>query len=122
MKTSIKDIVQYTTLDGSLIQELMHPDRHGNRNLSFALAVIEEGKDTELHRHHVSEEICHLVQGGGLMTLGEEQFSVQAGDTICILPGVSHKIINTRNESLKIFCCCAPPYSRSDTEILQERE
>jgi mannose-6-phosphate isomerase-like protein (cupin superfamily) len=121
VRTSIHAISQYTTLDGSLIRELMHPDTHGNRNQSLALAVIEQGGRTELHMHHASEEIYHILQGRGVMTLGDEQFSVQAGDTICIQPGVLHRIINTWNESLRIFCCCAPPYSHSDTEILQER-
>lgn len=105
-------------MDGSLIRELMHPDTHGNRNQSFAEAVIEEGKSTGLHRHQVSEEIYHVVQGKGLMTLGDDQFPIQAGDTICIHPGVLHRVVNTANESLKFFCCCAPPYSHSDTEIL----
>ncbi len=120
MKTSIKNIQSYQTKDGSLIHELMHPDIHGNRNMSFALAVIGAGISTLLHKHHASEEIYHFVQGKGLMTLGDDQFSVEAGDTVCIRPGVCHSVVNTWYDSLKIFCCCAPPYSHSDTEILGE--
>lgn len=120
MKTSIKNIQPYQTKDGSLVHELMHPDIHGNRKMSFALATIEAGISTVLHKHHASEEIYHFVQGKGLMRLGNDHIYVEAGDTVCIRPGVLHSVVNTGFDLLKIFCCCAPPYSHSDTEILQE--
>jgi mannose-6-phosphate isomerase-like protein (cupin superfamily) len=118
MKTSMKNIQPYLTKDGSMIRELMHPDMHGSRNLSFAVAEIEPGRATDLHRHALSEEIYHVTGGEGMMTFGKEYFSIQTGDTICIQPGTPHKVLNTGKEPLRILCCCAPPYSHSDTEIL----
>lgn len=118
MKTSSKTIRPYLTKDGSVVRELMHPEKHGCRNLSFAEAEIEKGRSTVLHRHRGSEEIYHVTAGAGLMTLGSEQFPIYPGDTICILPGVPHWVMNTGKESLRILCCCAPPYAHDDTEIL----
>lgn len=118
MKTSMNNIQPYLTKDGSLIRELMHPDMNGSRNLSFAEAEIEKGKATALHRHLLSEEIYHVTRGEGMMTLGREHFSIHSGDTICIYPGTPHRVVNSGNEPLRILCCCAPPYSHSDTEIL----
>jgi len=121
MKTSYSEIQPYVTKDGSLIRELMHPDFHGNRDLSFAQAIIEPGGETKLHAHNISEEIYHIVQGTGIMTLGRDRFPVVPGDTICILPGLPHKMENTGREPLIILCCCTPPYSHADTEIGVER-
>lgn len=118
MKTEYSKIRPYTTKDGSVIRELMHPDIHGNRNQSLAEATIPPGSVTFLHRHHNSEEIYHITQGNGVMTLGDKKFDVTVGDTICIPPGTPHKVQNTGKTPLKLLCCCAPPYSHDDTELL----
>lgn len=121
MKTTLNAIKPYTTKDGSLIRELLHPAVHGNCNLSFAQAVVEPGCATAAHVHKVSEEIYHVARGSGLMTLGEDQFSIGPGDTVCILPNRIHCVVNTGREPLIIYCCCAPPYSHEDTEMCAER-
>jgi len=116
--TTRKESRPYITKDGSEIRELMHPDVHGNRNQSLAEAIIHPGCETELHLHHLSEELYYILSGSGQMTLGERVFSVAAGETICIEPGVRHKIKNTDNQDLIILCCCSPPYSHDDTKLL----
>jgi mannose-6-phosphate isomerase-like protein (cupin superfamily) len=118
MKSIYREVGAYVTKDGSTIRELMHPSVHGNRNQSFAEAIVEPGAHTALHRHVVTEEIYHVTAGEGRMTLGDAQFPVRAGDTICIPPGTGHCIENTGTEKLKILCACAPAYAHEDTELL----
>lgn len=112
------EVKPYVTQDGSLIRELMHPSVHGNVRLSLAEAVVPAGERTHLHRHRTSEEIYHILRGSGLVTLGEQTFPVETGDSICILPNTAHCIENTGTEPLKILCCCAPAYEHEDTEVL----
>ena len=118
MKTRYRDIHPYPTKDGSTIRELLHPAHHGNRNQSLAEAIVAPGAVTTLHRHHSSEELYHIITGRGRMTLGDETFDVAPGDTVCIPPGTPHGIANTGSEALRILCCCAPPYTHDDTELL----
>ena len=118
MKTVYASITPYITKDGSHIRELMHPSLHGNRAQSFAEATVEPGAKTALHRHRVTEEIYHVTQGAGRMTLGQQQFPVAAGDTICILPGTAHCIECVGEVALKILCACSPAYAHEDTELL----
>lgn len=118
MKTQYADILPYVTKDGSEIRELMHPSVHGNRAQSLAEATVPPGGETLLHRHRVTEELYHVTQGTGLMTLGGETFEVRAGDTICIPPGTPHKIRCTGSEPLKVLCACAPAYAHDDTELV----
>lgn len=117
-KTSIGKIKPFTTADGSTIRELMHPLQHGNQNQSLAEAVIAVGSITRLHQHHNSEELYHVIQGKGEMTLGGKRFSVKVGDTICIRPATPHQIRNIGKVDLKILCCCSPQYSNADTELI----
>ena len=118
MLTHYQQIENYITKDGSTIRELMHPDVHANRNQSLAEATIPAGIQTELHLHKKSEEIYHITQGEGIMSLGENQFQVSVGDTICIPPNTPHQISNTSNNDLVILCACSPAYSHEDTVII----
>lgn len=116
--THYADVPAYVTKDGSLIRELMHPAQHGAHNQSLAEAIVHPGQKTALHRHLQSEELYHISAGEGWMTLGEENFAVKRGDTICIAPGTPHCIENTGTSELRILCSCAPAYAHTDTEIL----
>ncbi len=120
MKTRYTEIPVYTTKDGSEIRELMHPAVHGNRLQSLAEATVAPGCRTLRHRHALTEELYHVTSGRGLMILGEARFEVGAGDTVHIAPGTPHCIEALGEESLTILCCCTPPYSHEDTELLED--
>jgi mannose-6-phosphate isomerase-like protein (cupin superfamily) len=122
MHTRYADIPVYQTKDGSQIRELMHPDRHGNRAQSLAEAIVAVGQETLLHKHVRTEELYHISAGRALMTLGDERFEVEVGDTVLIPPGTPHCIRNLGAEPLRILCSCAPAYSHDDTLLLTGAE
>lgn len=113
-----KKIKPFTTLDGSEIRELMHPNVQGNKSQSLAEAIIKPEQTTVLHRHIKSEELYFILQGEGKMQLEDKIFMVSEGDTICIPPGTNHCIENIGKKNLKILCCCSPAYADDDTEII----
>lgn len=108
----------FVTKDGSLIRELMHPEKHASRVQSLAEATVPIGCETLLHLHRASEELYHFTRGEGRMTLGAETFEVRPGDTVCIPPGTPHRLENTGTEPLVLLCCSSPAYSHEDTELL----
>ncbi len=118
MKSAWRDTTAFITKDGSTIRELMHPAIHGNRLQSLAEATVLPDASTQLHRHQTTEEIYHFTAGTGRMRLGDEEFAVTAGDTVCIPPGTAHRLHNTGQEPLRLLCSCSPPYSDADTELL----
>ncbi|WP_440947348.1 cupin domain-containing protein [Methanosarcina sp. T3] len=118
-KTRYEMVEPYITKDGSIIRELMHPAVHGNSNQSLAEAIVPVGGETLLHRHRLTEEIYHITEGSGIMTLGSEEFEVRKGDSIRIAPGTPHRVRNPGEKELKILCCCAPAYSHEDTELME---
>jgi mannose-6-phosphate isomerase-like protein (cupin superfamily) len=119
LKTEYENVEPYITKDGSIIRELMHSTVHGNSNQSIAEATVPAGGKTTLHKHGLTEEIYHITEGSGIMTLGSEKFEVRKEDSICIQPGTPHRIRNTGEKELKILCCCVPAYSHEDTELME---
>jgi mannose-6-phosphate isomerase-like protein (cupin superfamily) len=119
-KISTNDIEPYVTKDGSLIREIIRPSRLEDARMSLAEATLKEGCSTFLHIHRTSEEIYHILSGKGAMTLGDEKFDVEPGDSIFIMPGTPHRIENLGDRPLRILCCCYPPYEHEDTEIVDK--
>jgi len=114
------ELERYITKDNSSICELMHPKQHHNRNQSLAHAIVKPGLETQLHYHAKSEELYHILQGNGLMTIADDYFAVESGDTLCIPPLSPHKIKNTGQMDLVFLCCCSPAYSHADTCIVPD--
>ena len=120
MKSNRSAVDAYVTKDRSVIRELMHPSVQGNRAQSLAEATLPPGAVTLLHRHAITEEIYHFISGEGWMTLGNERFAVRAGDTVCISPGLAHRLENPGGADLVLLCSCSPAYNHDDTELLSE--
>ena len=109
------NIFSYVTKDHSTIWELYHPQYSPVKDVSVAEALVEPGRDTELHRHRRSQEIYYILEGEGEMRLGDETFKVKRYDAILIPPGMPHSVKNEGKSGLRMLCVCAPPYSHEDT-------
>ncbi len=121
VNSTLKNVSPYITRDQSEIRELIHPSLHDNQAQSLAEAVVKPAQTTQLHRHHKTEEIYHITQGQARMTLGDDCFYVNVGDSIHIPPGSSHCIENTGSDDLHFLCMCSPAYSHDDTELLETK-
>ncbi|HLY50839.1 MAG TPA: cupin domain-containing protein [Solirubrobacteraceae bacterium] len=109
----------FVTADGSVIRELAGVPSGNAGNQSLAEATVPPGRATVAHLHPRSEEIYLFTHGSGRMRLGDEERAVRAGDCVVIRPGVAHKLW-ADDEPLVLLCCCAPPYSHTDTVLLED--
>jgi mannose-6-phosphate isomerase-like protein (cupin superfamily) len=105
----------FTTMDGSTIRSLLDRSNAPVRNQSLAEATLPPGGRTRPHRHRESEEFYYVLEGEGVMTIETEEAPVGPGDAILIPPGARHSLRNTGAATLRILCCCAPPYAHEDT-------
>jgi mannose-6-phosphate isomerase-like protein (cupin superfamily) len=110
----------FITADGSSIRELAGIPSGNASNQSLAEAVVPPGGATIAHLHRRSEEIYLFTAGSGRMRLGDEERPVHAGDCVVIPPGTAHKLWADEPDPLVLLCCCAPPYSHADTQLLED--
>ena len=108
----------FTTRDGSTVRELIQVG-DGATNQSLAEAMVPPGGETIEHLHRRSEEIYRFISGRGRIRVAGQESAVGPGDTVLIAPGTPHKLWNDGDGPLVLLCCCAPPYSDEDTQLLE---
>ncbi|MES2735527.1 MAG: cupin domain-containing protein [Verrucomicrobiota bacterium] len=109
----LSEQVPFTTKDGSTIRSILDRTNAPVQNQSLAEATVPVGRPTERHYHKLSEEFYFILEGCGTMEINGEEKAVSPGDAILIPPGAWHQI--TARETLRLLCCCAPPYAHEDT-------
>src|SRR6266542_1504878 len=67
------------------------------------------GSEQPLHRHEHNEQAYVIVQGRGLMTVGDERQEVSRGTLILIPPGEAHSVWNIGEEPLVYVSASVPP-------------
>lgn len=110
-----RDAVPFTTLDGSTIREIMHPQHGAGAKQSLAEATLPAGGATTRHWHPEAEELYLILSGRARMEVDGEIRDLAAGDCVLIPPGARHRI--EALDDLRFLCCCAPPYRDDDTRL-----
>ncbi|MBW2058320.1 MAG: cupin domain-containing protein [Deltaproteobacteria bacterium] len=81
---------------------LVDPENSPSRNLKMGFTIIYPTGRTTGHAHEDMEEVYFVVSGRGRMVVGEDEFSIRAGDAFYIPFGEFHVTYNTGIEPLKI--------------------
>jgi mannose-6-phosphate isomerase-like protein (cupin superfamily) len=115
--TNIDHVPAFTTKDGSEIRELLAHRNSCIRRQSLAEARLPADGATTPHHHPRTEEIYYILEGQGLMQVGDETRAIGPGDAIAIPPGATHQIRNAGSVVLKFLCCCVPAYEDEDTVL-----
>ena len=78
--------------------------RIGARKLGCRLVVLEPGRCAwPMHAHLVNEELFVILEGRGVLRLGDRRHPLRAGDVIAIPPGPegAHQIVNDSDRELR---------------------
>ncbi|RDL42804.1 cupin [Marinomonas piezotolerans] len=78
-------------------------DLTGLTGFGFHLIAVEPGHEsTEFHKHYHEDECVYILEGVGEAQIGEEVYTIKAGDFIGYRAGgEAHSIRNTGANSLK---------------------
>ena len=114
----LKDAAEFKAGDASLLRELLHPAKDPlDIRYSLARAVVGPGAKTLRHRLR-SAEVYYILEGRGLMRVGDEGAEVEAGQAVYVPPGQVQSIENTGRGDLAFLCIVDPAWRAEDEEIL----
>lgn len=93
---------------GALSKALVHPDTTGSRQLDYRISTYAPMAHVARHQHQVQEQIYHVLEGEGLMEIGNEKRVVRKHDVIFLPPGVPHSIQNSGLGNLTFIVVTTP--------------
>lgn len=95
-----------------LIREL-----YKSEGMSLAYATLD-GK-AKRHKHLVMEEVYFVVKGNGYLTVDDDKFKVEEGDTVSIPKGSWHFLEAEKKSPLEVLVATHPKFTLDDV-ILEE--
>jgi len=97
---------------GALSKALVRPETAGSRLIDYRISTYQPMAYVELHAHEVQEQIYHVLDGEGMMQIGDERRVVRRHDVIFIPPGIAHKITNNGLGDLTFIVVTTPVEDR----------
>ncbi len=117
---SLSDCEEFVAGDGSLLRELLHPDKmEAEIRYSLAHARVAPGQATRPHRL-VASEVYYILAGCGRMFINDESQVVGAGCAVYIPPGSTQFIENTGDDELVFLCIVDPAWREQDEELVAD--
>lgn len=101
---------EYFFAEGCYITELSNST--DDPAVSIARARLEPGKITRWHYLHDTAERYVVVEGSGLVEVGDlPPQQVGSGDVVIIPPGDRQRMNNTGTTDLVFLAICTPPFT-----------
>ena len=85
------------------------------RYLTTSLVEIKPGGNQRIHRHE-PEQVYYILEGSGLMIVGDREVHVESGDCVFIPSDTEHGLVNDGKLTVKYFSAAAPAFDREQLE------
>ncbi|MDX2243103.1 MAG: cupin domain-containing protein [Leptolyngbyaceae cyanobacterium bins.302] len=113
----LHDCEEFVAGDGTLLRELLHPDKQPlELRYSLAQAIVPVGH-TSLPHSLTTSEVYYILSGTGEMHINNEARSVEPGDAVYIPPNAKQFIQNTGIEPLVFICIVDPAWRKEDESV-----
>jgi len=93
---------------GALSKPLVMPETMKSKHLDYRISMYQPMAYVEKHSHKVQEQVYHVLEGEGLMEVGDKTHVVRKHDVIYLPPGVEHSINNTGVADLVFIVATSP--------------
>ena len=114
----IQEIVAFTGQEGTQIRQIFSPDETDELiRYSIAHCTINPGKSSIPHTMKTSE-MYYIMQGNGIIHVGEEQKQVKQNDVIFV-PPMSKQFLENNGDIQLVALCIVDPAWRQEDEIAE---
>ena len=93
---------------GALSKMLVGPENSGSSRIDFRISRYAPNAHVQEHVHKVQEQIYYVIEGEGVLTLGNDRHLMRPHDYVYVPPGVHHSFTNTGLGGLVFFVITTP--------------
>mgnify|MGYP001456007536 CR=1 FL=1 len=112
----IEEIESFSAQEGTEIRQIFSPvDTENVIRYSLAHCTINPGNNSKPHTMKTSE-MYYIMQGNGIMHIGEEQKQVKQNEMIFV-PPMSKQFLENNGKIDLILLCIVDPAWRQEDEI-----
>ena len=101
---------------GALSKALVRPEHCGARRVDYRISCYQPMAYVQEHVHRVQEQIYHVLEGEGLLTLDDRRVLMRQHDYVFIPPGVRHSFTNNGLVPL-VFLVVTTPVDDEETPV-----
>ncbi len=93
---------------GALSKALVRPETCGSRRIDFRISSYQPMAHVAEHVHRVQEQVYHVLEGEGVLTLDDRKVLLRRHDYVFVPPGVRHSFTNNGLVPLVFFVVTSP--------------
>jgi quercetin dioxygenase-like cupin family protein len=93
---------------GALSKALVDAASAGTNRVDFRISRYAPNAYVEEHAHRVQEQIYYVLEGEGVLTVGDDQHLMRPHDYVYLPPGVKHSFSNTGLAGLVFLVVTTP--------------
>jgi mannose-6-phosphate isomerase-like protein (cupin superfamily) len=99
---------------GALSKALVRPETCGARRVDFRISCYQPMACVQEHVHRVQEQVYHVLEGEGMLTLDEKGVLMRRRDYVLVPPGVRHSSTNNGTVPLVFMVVTTPVEDEED--------
>ncbi|TMT85922.1 cupin domain-containing protein [Haloterrigena sp. H1] len=104
------------TRDDGLVSHILHSQHEvSETELTITWVDVEPGACQVTHEHD-PEQVYVILSGTGVMTVGDEERAVAAGDLVHIPANTEHGLENTGDRTLEYVSAATPAFPAAEVD------
>ncbi len=117
MLKNLRDCEEFIAGDGSILRELLHPDK-ADVPIRYSLAHAKVPASCRTTPHKLKScEVYYIIEGQGMMHIDAESSEVGPHCAVCIPPNSVQYIENTGDCDLVFLCIVDPAWRQEDEQV-----
>ncbi|MFB1063015.1 cupin domain-containing protein [Natrinema sp. H-ect4] len=106
--------------DDGLVSHILHSQRDASEtDLTITWVDVEPGARQVRHEHD-PEQVYVIISGEGVMSVGDDERAVEAGDLVHIPANTEHGLENTGDRTLEYVSAATPAFPDAEVDEFYE--
>ena len=101
---------------GALSKALVRPETCGSRRIDHRISCYQPMAHVAEHVHRVQEQVYHVLEGEGMLTLDDRSVLLRRNDYVFVPPGVRHSFTNNGTVPL-VFLVVTTPVEDEESPV-----